>query len=494
MYKLNFSLPMTLKVVMANTCSICMEKYNKSTRKLINQNCCDLRACRSCYTRFLLGTDVARNELGARCMSPNCKSPFSDVFVAENFTKKFVKDLRCHDAQVQADRERSLLPATQALAAMERRKVSNKKDITACAKEIEDLRAAIATLEIKKEYLRVGNDPEEWDPEKHDWGSAAVRGEVDKKTVKEFKKKCPRVDVVEDEQRPCTGFLNSKYKCGTCEKYVCSSCMQPKAGFIDPNHVCKQEDIANVELIAKTTKACPGCGIQTEKAYGCHQMWCTSCHTVWDWASEKILPQGIYIHNPEFLDAVREGNVAPRAPGDMVCGGPPNWYEINGLIRRHNLVLPIGKVGWSAIRMVSHMLEVETRRWQPRQDDNSDLRVDLINGNKTWNEFEKALEKRMKRTSLRTEVAGIIRMFCDMGTIQLQNAVAAQTQEEAIQALEGLEVLRTALNRASKNIGERFGNKSPKLHAYPPRNPMPNRDITRRHNRHNPNDWTWDFY
>ena len=412
---------------------------------------------------------MPRLETGARCMNPSCKAAFSESFISANFTKKFVKQLRRHDAEVVADRERSLMPATQALAAQERRKVTNKPDIEQCNVAIAQIRRKLDVMDRKKEYLRRGNDPDEWNPVEHGWDSPALRGELSKKAAREFKKKCPRVDIGENgEQIPCTGFLNKSYKCGKCDRYVCKECMKPKSNFVDPEHECNPEDVANVRLIAQTTKPCPSCGTDTEKAYGCHQMWCVKCHAVWDWSTQRVLPQGVHVHNPEFLDAMRQGNVRLRAPGDMVCGGPPTWYELNAMLRKHKIQLPVGTVGFSAIRMVSHMLDVETRRWQPQQDDNSDLRVQYINGNKDWEGFLAALEKRMKRTSLRTEVAAVVRMFSDSGTIQLQNAVAAETQAQAVEALQGLEVLRRAFNRATAEIGYRFGNKTPAIHVHQP--------------------------
>lgn len=485
---------------MSKSCAICAEEFNKSNKKLVPQDCCDLMACRSCHVRFLLGSDVPRMETGARCMNHSCKVAFSAAFIESNFTKKFAKQLRKHDAEVVADRERSLLPATQALATQERRKVTNKTDIELCGREMTDIRKKLEVLDRKKEYLRRGNDPDEWDPVVHAWGSAALRGELSKKAAREFKKKCPRVDVGEDgEQLPCTGFLNRSYKCGKCDRYVCKECMKPKLNFVDPEHQCHPDDVANVRLIAETTKPCPSCGTDTEKAYGCHQMWCVKCHAVWDWSSQRVLPQGVHVHNPEFLDAMRQGNVRLRAPGDMVCGGPPTWYEINRMLGKHDIALPVDNVGFSAIRMVSHMLDVETRRWQPQQDDNSDLRVDYINGNKNWGDFVFALEKRLKRTSLRTEVAAVIRMFSDNGTIQLQNAVAAETREQALEALEGLEVLRRAFNRATTRIGQRFGNNTPRLVVHPPagydrneRDRLRNEAMRRRGRHHDaPGDRNW---
>ena len=98
--------------------------------------------------------------------------------------------------------------------------------------------------------------------------------------------------------------------------------------FQDPT-VCKQADIDSVEAIKKTTKPCPTCAVPIQKSVGCNQMWCTQCQVAFDWKTGEI--QNGVIHNPHFFEAQRGGMI--RAPGDNVCGGLPNYWDWDKVIK-----------------------------------------------------------------------------------------------------------------------------------------------------------------
>ena len=67
------------------------------------------------------------------------------------------------------------------------------------------------------------------------------------------------------------------------------------------------------------------------KTEGCNQMYCVMCHTAFDWNSLRIIT-GV-IHNPHYFEYLnRQPGQAPRTPGDLVCGGPPNSFTIRNRI------------------------------------------------------------------------------------------------------------------------------------------------------------------
>jgi hypothetical protein len=143
----------------------------------------------------------------------------------------------------------------------------------------------------------------------------------EKKEARKFIMPCPNGD--------CRGYLSEKYKCELCEHQTCSKCLDV-IGLIEeggdkkntPEHVCKQENIDSADFIKKQSKPCPCCGARISKIDGCDQMWCTQCHKAFSWNTGKIIMGTI--HNPHFYQYQRDNaldGVAPRNPGDVVCGG-----------------------------------------------------------------------------------------------------------------------------------------------------------------------------
>ena len=87
-------------------------------------------------------------------------------------------------------------------------------------------------------------------------------------------------------------------------------------------HVCDANNIASALAIKKETKQCPGCHNRIFRVEGCSQMWCTGCHTAFDWnTGRKVSTTGL--HNPHWFEYQRtlNGGTVPRTPGDVPCGG-----------------------------------------------------------------------------------------------------------------------------------------------------------------------------
>jgi len=149
----------------------------------------------------------------------------------------------------------------------------------------------------------------------------ALVGEDKKELARKFIMPCPNAD--------CRGFLSSQYKCELCEHHTCSKCFD-LIGIDkeDAGHVCKPENIDSANFIRKQSKPCPCCGTRISKIDGCDQMWCTQCKKAFSWNTGEIVTGTI--HNPHFYQYQREhgGGVAPRNPGDVVCGGLPAVRDI----------------------------------------------------------------------------------------------------------------------------------------------------------------------
>jgi hypothetical protein len=128
----------------------------------------------------------------------------------------------------------------------------------------------------------------------------------------------------------CPGFLSTQYKCGVCDVYTCSECLDIKS---DEQHVCKPENIESAKMIKKDTKPCPTCATRIYKIDGCDQMWCVDCKTAFSWNTGQI--SNSKIHNPHYYEYLRktQGSV-PRDPADIPagCGYFPTLFEVRSLL------------------------------------------------------------------------------------------------------------------------------------------------------------------
>ena len=155
----------------------------------------------------------------------------------------------------------------------------------------------------------------------------------------------------------CPAFLNQDHICPSCDTRICKHCrdiIPLDAKIIKPAengdgsapteevtspakkdkhtiHRCDPDTLKTIEQLKQDSKPCPKCGTMTFKISGCHQMWCTECHATWDWKSGKIVT-GV-IHNPHYFQYMNQhGGGMPRQPGDVPCGGLPDFRTIQETI------------------------------------------------------------------------------------------------------------------------------------------------------------------
>lgn len=251
-------------------CSICVNKFNKSTLKRVSCPQCERVACTSCYTTFL-----CERPSEPCCMF--CNHPWSDDVLFSRFTKKFVKEtLVKHIAENMFKTE----VATQL----------GRPEVVQGA----ELCRATGVCPTKLKTLVVKSSG--------------------KKTVRMYP--CPS----------CTGFVNSAtMRCIKCDGEMCSACHMAKPDA----HKCKAEDVKTVEVLKRDTKPCPKCHIPIHKIDGCDQMWCIECHTAFSWRTLAI--ETARIHNPHYNQFMRERGEVPRDPQDILCGGVPDYFHYSVL-------------------------------------------------------------------------------------------------------------------------------------------------------------------
>ena len=177
-------------------CPICCESTTQL--QFITCNFCNFKGCKTCTQRYLL--DITSDP---HCMS--CKNGWSREFIDITFTKKFVNnDLKKHREHVLLDREKAMLPATQ--AACEREKLVRQ---TRC--EINQLLVERRRLQNELYALNdaIRNQENNVYRIRHNFSTQTTER-------KQFVRKCPSEN--------CRGFLSTQWKCGTCDAHVCKYC------------------------------------------------------------------------------------------------------------------------------------------------------------------------------------------------------------------------------------------------------------------------------
>ena len=279
-------------------CSICCEKFNKTSRFKINCKSCESNnetfACRTCAKRYILD-----NNQPASCMV--CNINWDTESLCEYFPKCFInKELKEHTENYLLEKQIALLPSTQTHAEwLKKVRELNRKEYDLKQKK----------KKLNEEMKEITKEIQEVQYELINLRTTDNNTNDDNKKV--FTIKCP----VES----CNGFLDKKYNCGICENAICKDCMEIK----EEEHVCNEEKKETVKFLKKDTKGCPTCGQLIYKIDGCDQMYCIKCHTAFSWKTGKT--ENGTVHNPEYYRWMREnGKEIPRNPLDIVNNGCNN--------------------------------------------------------------------------------------------------------------------------------------------------------------------------
>jgi hypothetical protein len=105
------------------------------------------------------------------------------------------------------------------------------------------------------------------------------------------------------------------FECFLCGELSCPQCKKCiKDLWNMSQHNCDLSDKSSVEMIKSMAKPCPWCEVPIEKIDGCGQMWCSQCHTTFDWNTGRIERQ--HYHNPHFYSYQQKlyGDNMPTLP------------------------------------------------------------------------------------------------------------------------------------------------------------------------------------
>ena len=414
-------------------CDICCVKTTSKRNPILNCSHCDLNACHNCHKRF-----ICESINDPQCM--NCKTAFTQVFLHENFTKQYMnttyKEAR---KNVLFDREKALLPHTQIDVERELDSRKTQKKLDELKKRKIELKEQLANITVEiKNIERYGDIS------------------PTKKTVKIYTThKCVH--------EGCRGFLDDNFYCSLCENTTCKKCNE----IMDETHECKQENIETMNLLKKDSKPCPGCGILITKIIGCSQMWCTSCHTTFNFnTGEKI--NGV-IHNPHYYEFLRNSRNIHRNPQDIPCGGLPDARVFSNVLNGAPIDTDLRNTLFKIHRHISHAIHQELPRVPTNMtmQDNRffrKLRVSFLLNEVDTQEFKNIIYTKERAKIIEKEFGEMITMVIHTSS-ELLEGYMRQVQERRLldptETLQMLENLRVYANTNFKKIGNLFNRKFP---------------------------------
>lgn len=427
-------------------CRVCCVKYNKSNHLLIQceQGSCDFKSCIECVRTYLLGSI---NE--PHCM--DCKIAWTPKFLLI-LKKNWLSDVyRPHREKMLCEIEISKIAETMPDAERYQAAKTQEKITHELQKQWSLAKIALNKIhdEIQKShrtYLDIKN------------------GKNVKEEKKEFFMPCPAIN--------CNGLLSSQYKCGICERFSCHECHEVIGTKKTDPHTCDPNNIASAKAIKNETKQCPGCHNRIFRIEGCPQMWCTGCHTAFDWnTGRKVVAERL--HNPHWIEYQRSlnGGVAPRAPGDVPCGGLCTRNEIYVGIT-NKLIKTTGGTGTkppidgkntterltSKIRFIHNIIENitynvirELRGRIQTMRDFKDMRVKYIVGEITKQELSEHIFRNDKLRQKNTEMLNVYELLSVVGIDLFKRLLASNNigelfMTEVIAQIDEYDKLRVYCN------------------------------------------------
>lgn len=412
-------------------CPICCFDFTDVARKAIECNVCHFEVCTKCVKHYLLNT-----TRDPHCMK--CNVAWNREFIDNCLSKAFRTGvLKKHRENVLLDREKSLLPSTitHVEAELERRKMQ---------KEI---------VELNKEKQRLLDEVRKIDDEIYTKYSHVEGKRNVAPSMRVYQRPCPNTE--------CRGYL-SGWKCSVCDVKVCSKCHVVK-GENDAEHVCNDDDIATAKLLEKDTKLCPNesCRTPIFKIEGCSQMFCTICHTAFDWKTGEIVKNQATIHNPHYYEWMRQQNngVIPRNIGDVPCGGLPTIWSLNETLKRKKINVDISKYH----RGIQHVIHYEIPR-HPINLYNGEtftyFRVRYILKEVSEDEWKRELQRIEKKNERNTAFRHVFDMLTSVSIDMFQRIQRATCNDDVHNVLREMEELRRYFNDTLAIIFKRFDSKA----------------------------------
>jgi hypothetical protein len=400
----------------------------------------------------------------------NCRKGWSREILVGNFTQKFVsKVYKERREALLLERERSLMPATQPYVEIEKEirslnpliaqvkhelikvgerwSVANAHPLALLAVEHNlgtEFEALILRHKLSQEYRKTASNLN-LDLQHLEWHQQQLMNRMHGGALETLKRQFVRACPYSN----CRGFLSTAWKCGMCDNWTCPECHEVRGPDRNAPHECDPNNVATAQMLAKDSRNCPKCAALIFKIDGCDQMYCTQCHTAFSWRRGTI--ETGRIHNPHYYEYQRARGTLAREPGDVPCGGLPDWHTVSRLVGGAN---PCYAAVAAAHRSYPHIQYVLLPRYTPDiRTDNRDLRIKFMIGDISEDEFKRKIQQREKARERKTD----IRMVLEMYQAVLADLFQALVSDRNVDALhESLVQLRGHVNSTLGVVSKRW--------------------------------------
>jgi ribosomal protein S27AE len=399
----------------------------------------------------------------------SCRKSWSREILVNNFTLKFVgRDYKNRRESLLLEREKSLMPATQPYVELERevRKTSTKiAGLTVTINAQTDKLNAIAGIQLGPLAVQLGFDNEfdanvtrhtmiteqrkvintfALDIQHLEWYQnqliTRLHGGQVENEKRQFVRACPAAD--------CRGFLSSAWKCGMCDNWTCPDCHEVKGKDKEAEHTCDPNSVETAKLLARDSRNCPKCAAMIFKIDGCDQMYCTQCHTAFSWRTGRV--ETGTIHNPHYYEYHRQRGTLQRNPGDVPCGGFPDWGLVVRLCPRTHIFHP--RIA-AAHRTHAHCQWAVMPRYTTGNLDNRDLRIKFMIGDINEDVFKKKIQQREKARQRKGDIHQVLEMYTTVLNDLFQSFVSTSRCSELV---ESLNELRRHFNATMHTVSCRY--------------------------------------
>lgn len=428
-------------------CNVCCENYTLSKRKPIECVYCNYIACTHCIKKYVLSCFQEPH-----CMS--CKKEWNNEFMNMTFSRNFLTNVyREHRESLLLEREKAFLPETQNIIEINQ----NQQDIlfTEITKyrDMRDKLSELIRLKSKQHRMLIENPALTLDD---------IPVEIESTRIRQYHRKCPETN--------CRGFINNRNLCGICKCKVCPVCLEKSH---DENHQCDPDTVQTVQTLQKECKACPNCQIMIYKIDGCNQMWCTQCHTAFDWKTRQVIKHRI--HNPHYFDYVQSsqvdalstqsrngGNDGTSCPGNLE-NGLPSIRQLTQFFHKSSPDAQIySHLFFRILRSILHLSGVEIYRYPIYSEEelfrnNMILRIQYLKKELSVKMFKTILlrdeKQREKNKAMRLLYEMLINTFISIFQELFSYSLATDIENSI---LVQIETLRSYVNKQLSIISHNF--------------------------------------
>lgn len=222
----------------------------------------------------------------------------------------------------------------------------------------------------------------------------------------------------------CRGFIKDG-QCGICGASICLKCHEKKL----EKHECKLDDIQSLAIIMANSKKCPKCLTNIQRSVGCDHMYCTNCHTPFNWVTGEVMKANSNEHYLNLQKFTRDVQLVDNVPVANACAGERDFslYRDNidiDTIGRGRLLEHVVKCLWddcNTIRLVKRSLYDEGKIETETSFKLQDLQVKYLLGDISELQWSRMVYRITREKSLRLMYGDILNIYLStVGFLQQQ--------------------------------------------------------------------------